>query len=1109
MPAVEWWGKQLAGAPALLELPTDRPRLSVAAQPRARVRAGLDPATAQGLRDLADAERATPDTAHLGILALVLSRWATAEEVVIGGRDGLPVRIDLSGDPTVREVIARARDASLGAANYQDVTYELLVEHLGLGAEVLAHPIYQVAMTCEPLSTETVDMDVVLAVTTEESQTELTWDYSADLYDEATVSDLAASFAAVAMAAVARPDAIAATLPLLDSAGQAAVIASGRGPRLDQITATVIDQVLTTARRDPDRIAVTGDDATWTYAQLVRRGAWVADELRARGVGPTDLVGVCAQRSAAMIAALLGVLEVGAAYVPLDPHFPADRLAYMLEDSQARVLISVQLQDGQEPTFAGEVLRFDVPGESEPRETGDATLQDLAYVIYTSGSTGKPKGVMIEHLALANFIRSMAAEPGLRRDDVLIAVTTLSFDIAGLEIWLPLTRGAKTVVVSARDSADPGALAEIIEREDATAMQATPATWRLLLDNGWQGRQGLRVLCGGEALPTVLAGQLRACVGELWNMYGPTETTIWSTVHRVTDDGSVPLGHPIDETDLVVADRSLVPVPAGVAGELLIGGLGLARGYLGRPELTAEKFTPTPFGNELFYRTGDLVRRRRDGRLEYIGRMDNQVKLRGFRIELGEIETVLERHDLVRAAAVLVKASSTGEQQLVAYINWAGKAVSAAEIRSYAGEWLPPYMVPSILVTLDAFPRTPNGKLDRKALPEPTDWSVASTREYVAPRTETERRLALLWQEMLRRPQVGVTDDFFDLGVDSLTAARIFTQTEKQFGRLPLGALFSAPTIEKVAAIIDGGKRERDRFTSLVPVQTGGTGRPFFGVHGGAGTILLYAELAKRLAPSRPFYALQAVGLYGRQAPQVSVDAMAKHYITEMRQVQPHGPYLLGGYCFGALVAFEIGKQLRAAGEEIDLLATFNGPAPTYNDSHIPVFDEQGALFGPNGEPLRPEAIKKVVVRADAKTKLQRIVGNGNPVTVAKGAGAAAYRVVRRKTLPRYRNLQLAYCTRFNRPLPEELRENWWFQYLAKRAQDAYKPGPGDFPVAVFRAEGLYYWDDLGWRVLTTGPVHCIEVPGIQRIPRDSMKEPFVAHIAAWLDDYASAAATT
>jgi amino acid adenylation domain-containing protein len=696
-----------------------------------------------------------------------------------------------------------------------------------------------------------------------------------------------------------------------------------------------------------------------------------------------------------MVAALIGVLEVGAAYVPLDPHFPADRLAYMLEDSNARVLISVQLQDGQEPSFAGDVLRFDEPGESEPRAHGDGALGDLAYVIYTSGSTGKPKGVMIEHLALANFIRSMATEPGLERDDVLVAVTTLSFDIAGLEIWLPLTLGARVVVVSARDSADPTALATIIERDQATVMQATPATWRLLLDNGWPGRPSLRVLCGGEALPTVLAGQLRACVGELWNMYGPTETTIWSTVHNVVDDGAVPLGHPIDETDLVVADGSLVPVPSGVAGELLIGGLGLARGYLGREELTAEKFTSTPFGDELFYRTGDLVRRRRDGRLEYIGRMDNQVKLRGFRIELGEIETVLERHELIREAAVLVKSNTAGEQQLVAYVNWVAEPASAADIRSYAGEWLPPYMVPSIVVTLETMPRTPNGKLDRKALPEPTDWSVASTRAFVAPRTETERRLAKLWQEMLRRPEVGVTDEFFDLGVDSLTAARIFVQTEKHFGRLPHGAMFTAPTIEKVAALIDGGTKDRDEFRSLVPIQTGGSGRPFFGVHGGAGTILLYAELAKRLAPQRPFYGLQAVGLYGRHAPQTSVPDMARLYVEEIRQVQPNGPYLIGGYCFGALVAFEVAKQLRAAGEQIELLATFNGPAPSYNDTHIAIFDEQGALFGADGEPLRPEALPHHI-RSDAKTKLRRILGDGSPVQLAKGVAGTAWCGARR-----------------------------------------------------------------------------------------------------------------
>ena len=708
-----------------------------------------------------------------------------------------------------------------GAFAHQDVPFARLVEHLRVPRDMGTNPVFQVALAVEANAGGVPDLaglevcaidvdpgqakfDLSLVVRPGEQTTQLLWEFSTDLFDAATVADFAASFATALSAAVENPDTPVRGLPLLTDVEVRDLIAAGQGPMPGPPTATALDAFAEQVARRPDAVAVTGPDGAWTFAELAARAAWVAEELRARGVRRGDLVGVCAHRSAAMIAALVGVLQLGAAYVPLDPHFPAERLAFMLADSQASLLLAVQLQPGELPPFSGPVLAIDEPGTATPQQSV-ATLDDVAYVIYTSGSTGKPKGVMIEHSALANFLRSMAREPGLNDSDVLVAVTTLSFDIAGLELFLPLVTGARVVVLDAGAAATPGLLAAAMEREGATVVQATPATWRMLMEDGWAGDPSLKALCGGEALPTVVAAELRARVGELWNMYGPTETTIWSTIHRVAEGGQVPLGKPIDHTSIVVADAALQPVPSGVAGELLIAGLGLARGYLGRDELTADRFVYAKMGGvtQRYYRTGDLVRRARDGRLDYIARLDNQIKLRGFRIELGEIEAVLERHPLVREAAVIVRTNGAGDPQLVAYLSWTAEPATPAEIRQFVGASLPTYMVPSIVVSLEEFPRTLNGKLDRKALPEPSDWAATSARDYVAPRTAAEVEVAAIWCELLGLARVGVDDSFFDLGGHSLLVVQLASRLRDRLGvELGLRDIYDASSLGSLAEAI-------------------------------------------------------------------------------------------------------------------------------------------------------------------------------------------------------------------------------------------------------------------------------------------------------------------
>ncbi len=553
--------------------------------------------------------------------------------------------------------------------------------------------------------------------------------------------------------------------------------------------------------------AVIAPDATLSYRELDHRANHLAHRLIALGVGPGTLAAICLERNAGMLVALLAVLKAGGAYVPLDPAYPVDRLAFMLEDSRAGVLLTEKRLAASLPSTAAAIVYLDEePAFAEQRAQNpvvDVRPGDLAYVIYTSGSTGKPKGTQIPHAALCNFLLSMKEAPGLTEGDKLLAVTTLSFDIAGLELYLPLITGACVVLADRDAAASAPDLQALIARHAPTVMQATPATWRMLVENGWRGSERMKLLCGGEAMSRDLASALVARGESVWNLYGPTETTVWSTLYQVQGtEPVVPVGRPIANTQVYVLDRDLSPVPAGVAGELYIGGAGVARGYLERPALTAGRFVPDPFGTTAgarLYRTGDLVRHRPDGSLLFLSRLDHQVKLRGFRIELGEIESVLAARDDVRQAVVMIREDVPGDQRLAAYVAGdPARMPEAASLRAHAAAALPAYMVPSAFVVLDALPLTPNGKVDRKALPVP-DGQRQVTDTFLAPRTEVEDRIARMWSEVLRVEQVGIRDNFFELGGHSLLLLRAHAKIVQAFGAgVSILDCFQHPTIESL-----------------------------------------------------------------------------------------------------------------------------------------------------------------------------------------------------------------------------------------------------------------------------------------------------------------------
>jgi amino acid adenylation domain-containing protein len=895
-----FWRGALAGAPPALELPTDRPRPPAERHRGRVVRDRMEPALASRVRALAQAEGATPFAVLLAALRVVLSRWSGQEDVVIGtpvaGRarsetegligffvNTLPLRGSVHADDSFRALVRREKDAALAAFDHQDLPFERIVEELRIPRDLSRNPVFQVSLMLQnapagaerlagieiaPLQVEydTARFDLAFDLYEEDDGAlRVETEYATDLFEHATVGRMVAHLKRLLAAAAAAPDAPVSRLELVDDEERAAVVERWNVTARDWPFVPVHHLFAEQAARTPGAIAAEGVDGALTYAQLDALSAGVAAALRARGAGRGSLVAVCAERSARMVAALLGVLRAGAAYLPLDPEYPAERLAYMLEDSGARILLTERTLAGRleadvlplsARSLCGEgaggrgfVLLDEIGPADGFAADAEVDAGDLAYVIYTSGSTGRPKGVMVRHDGACNFLRSMAEAPGLRADDALLAVTTIAFDISVLELFLPLSLGARSVVATREQAADPTLLAALLARSGATVMQATPATWAMLLASGWTPRAGMRILSGGEALPRPVADALLAAGAEVWNLYGPTETTVWSAAARVPAEGAIPLGEPIANTTLYVLDPAGNPAPLGVPGELFIGGTGVTRGYLNRPGLTAERFVPDPFGapGSRLYRTGDRVRVRecvsalvrewngdegshdathalthsRTHALEFLGRVDFQVKLRGFRIELGEIEAALRAHPGVDGAAAAVR-EEAGDARLVAYVVASDPDAPPAgpELRASLRERLPEYMVPSAFVALDAFPLTPSGKIDRRALPAPEAKEEA--RSFVAPRTPREQALAEIWREVLRREQVGAEDDFFELGGHSILATQVLARVRRVLGvELPLRALFEAPTLRALAERL-GGAAAAAQGPALVRVERGG-----------------------------------------------------------------------------------------------------------------------------------------------------------------------------------------------------------------------------------------------------------------------------------------------
>lgn len=971
-----YWRAQLQDAPALHGLPLDGARPRMQDYDGRTLPFAFDAGASEAIRAAAREHGVTPFMLFFAAYCVLLGRFSGDDDVVlatpVAGRtersqrlqlgqfvNTVALRVRLDDGASFASLLQQVREVVVSALRHQDCPFAWLVEELAPRRDPSHAPITQLGFSWErlPLLAEFEEFFLAdppplektiggltlrtFAVPQQEGQLDLTLEmggeregafvgvfkYQHHLFREATVAEMARCFVNLTLNLVQNEKLPLAQVRLDDPDARRRWLALGAGPHLARPSGgnSALDDIAARVRATPAATAVSDARTTLDYQALWQRAGQIAAALRAAGVDGQVRVGLLLDRHVDLLAGILGIWRAGAAYVPLDPNFPADRLAYIAEDAQLAALLTQHAVRDLWPAGLPTVCVDDaLPAASG---SDDPMPGETAYVLYTSGSTGLPKGVRVGHDSVHNFLHAMQALLQWDAHTRLVAVTTTGFDISVLELLLPLLGGGAVHIADSETVRDGHKLAALMADQRVTAMQATPATWKMLIDSDWQGHADLIVLCGGEPLPPALAEQLHARAGALWNVYGPTETTVWSSAVRLQPGEPIHIGQPIANTQFYVLDGNGHPVPPGMLGELWIGGDGLALDYWRRPELTAERFRQLdtlPQAGRL-YRTGDRVRWTGDGKLEHHGRLDFQVKMRGFRIELGEIESLLRQQEGVSDVVVVVREDRADDPRLVAYLVLRDGAPSIAQLRDALRAALPAYMLPSAFMVLDALPQTPNRKIDRKALPAPD--LTARDEDFIAPRDALEIQLAGLYSELLNVPRVGVMDNFFELGGHSLLAVRLVASIKKLFEiDMPVSELTQHATIDALATRLREGGEARPGM--LLTLRAGKDVQPLWLFHPIGGTVFCYMELTRQLSKQRPVLAVQAPGLDESGEAEVTIEAMATRYVEVVREKQPHGPYLLGGWCFGGVIAFEVARQLRDAGETIDGIVLIDTRAP-------------------------------------------------------------------------------------------------------------------------------------------------------------------------------------
>ncbi len=1097
---LSYWKGQLEGAPAVLELPTSRARSPVQSFRGATETVSISQSVADGIRGLGQHEGATLFMTLLAAFQVLLLRYSGQEDVVVGspvaGRNRseiegligffvntLVLRTDLSGDPTFRELLGRVREVAIEAYAHEDLPFERLVEELNPERTLSHSPLFQIMMvlqnaadagprlagvsvTALPVDVSTSKFDLVAHFADTGKEIAASFRYNTDLFDDSMMRRMVSHLEVLLGAIAEDPDRPLSQLPLLTERERHQVLVEWNQTQTDYPRDKTVHGLFEEqAERAPEAVAVEFEGKRLTYGQLNERANRLARYLRKRGVGPEVLVGLCVERSLEMVVGLLGILKAGGAYLPLDPAYPGERLRFMLEDAGAQLVLTHKRLASSVPGGAQRV-QLDADWAEIARESGQnpasqTSPENLAYVIYTSGSTGKPKGVSICHRSVVRLVQG-TDYARFGPEEIFLQFAPISFDASTFELWGALLNGARLVVM-------PPGLPSLGELGAAVRLNRVSTLWlaaglfREMIETESPSLRGLRqLLAGGDVLSVPhVEKALRDLPGcRLINGYGPTESTTFACCYTVRRDeplgASVPIGRPIANTRVFILDRNRTPVPIGVPGELYIGGDGLARDYFRRPELTAEKFIPSPFGkgDERLYRTGDRARYMADGTIEFLGRIDDQIKIRGFRVEPGEIESALVQDPCVREAAVVVQGRMSGDWRLVAYLVQGPEGQkSVPELRAFLKRRLPDFMIPASFVWLDSFPLTPNGKLDREALPLAGHDRPALERGFVGPRNSVEAKLAGIFERVLDVRPVGVADNFFDLGGHSLLAVRLLAQIEKATGRrLPLSAIFQAQTVEEMAAMLEDENAPPSR-SSLVAIQSGGSRPPLFLVHCWGGNGMEYRGLAPYLGPHQPLYGLAPQGLDGRIPPHDRVEDMAAHYIQEIREVQPEGPYYLGGWSLGGTVAFEMARQLQAGSQKVAFLALVD----TYHSSgnrSAPHPPKIGA--SPRFLWRRLMFHVAAVSRLEPKGRLPYLVGRGH------GAVRWVWQKLRALHVSAYDAVNDAN----------------------RRAVRSYVSKPYEGRVTVFRASGTWsptIFDDpyLGWGEVCLGDVDLVEISGI------------------------------
>jgi amino acid adenylation domain-containing protein len=1002
------------------------------------------------------------------------------------------LRADLSGDASFAELLARVRICVTGALENQHMPFERLIELINPRRDLSRNALFSVnfifqrsfvanadygefRLIDQPSFSAGAFYDLTFFMVERPEGWRISCEYNTDLFDRWTIEGMLSSWESLLRTAPEQPGCRMSRLPLLREEDRRNLIEDrNRTETHYPRESTFVELFESQACRRSAAVAVICGPESLTYAELDRRSNQLARELRRWSLAPGGRVGLLLERSPELLVALLAVMKAGSAYVPLDPGFPHDRIAYVVQDAALSGLITHSRLHRLVDDASIPAIQLDSHAAAIASRSGEALAkacspEDLVYVIYTSGSTGVPKGVQINHRSLVNLLLAMSREPGLTDRDTWVAVTTLSFDIAALELFLPLLVGAKLVIAKESEAADGQALLQLLQERQATVLQATPARWQVLIDAGWNGNPKLKMLCGGDMLAPRLASELLKRGGELWNLYGPTETTIWSSALRLEScEGQVPIGPPIANTQFYVLDQHQELLPAGVVGELFIGGDGVAAGYWGQPDLTAQRFLPDKFrGAEgaKIYRTGDLVRWRADGKLEFLGRADRQIKLRGYRIEPGEIEAVLCRHPEVAGAAAIAVEQPSGEFALQAYIvprqgSLCTPAALIGTAQSLMERFLPQYMLPNRIQLVESLPQTPSGKIDRQSLPS---LSSRETEQVLPsrPLTGIEQRLVRIWASVLGTADIAPSADFFELGGNSVLAARLLSRMATEFGRaIGLAALFKNPTIEGIARLLQREQRDVD-FRPIVKLHANGT-KPAITAINNTG---IFYELSKELGADQPFTALQTFDLPRNVSlPASSFEEIAAGYAHLIRRVQPEGPYILLGWCIGGALAFEAAQQLQREGQRVSDLILI--------DCWIPGYLRR--------MPRARAAFAESFYRAKTLAWHTRAMASGRLSFSDFLAKRRLFQRVMRPLASDRRDAKLGADPNGAELSPQNYEEQLHI-YLTTAAQ-SYDPKPYSGKVLLLRSQqqptGLLLDESLGWSSYVGGKIEVVCIPG-------------------------------